>query len=176
MGDKASAEKAVNAGRAAAQHWDDSRRKMEADEPCIHVLLSLTKYPEDTPAKEFNPRLLVMAVTPDCWSGFKFPSLEDRAAIDTTVEHMERTFKGAPFMGQEGRKVNAYSLNGRPMLEISGVSAVDVPGRKEPLRVHTSFVLSPLRFYWLGVGLVSDTPADLKTLRKLKVTFPAPSP
>lgn len=32
------------------------------------------------------------------------------------------------------------------------------------------------RIYWLGFGLVSDTPSDLETLRKLRVTFPSPSP
>jgi hypothetical protein len=175
-GDKAAAEKAVNAARAAAQHWDSDRWKMEADEPCLYVVLALTKYPEGDRAKDFNPRLLVMALDPIWWFSDPFPPSEDRAAVEKTAADVAQVLQGAPFMGQDQRRVNIYSLNGRPMLEISSVTATDVPGRKEPVRLHTALILSPLRGYWLGVGLVSDTPADLEMLRKLDVTFPAQVP
>lgn len=151
---------------------------MYADDGCLHVPLSLTKYPEDAPGKEPNPRMFVIAVNSLlCLSQHPEPRwLGDPAKTDEIAEELGYAFEGAPFMPAGRRRVNTYPVDGHFMLEISGVSKVSVPGRKAPVELQTAFVVSSLKYDWLGWGLVTDSVAELQELRKIKFKIRLPSP
>jgi hypothetical protein len=62
------------------------------------------------------------------------------------------------------------------MLDISGSSEVNLPGRREPLAIFTSFVFTEAKGYLVAWAFMSGTQSGLQELKNTKLLFALPSP
>ena len=121
---------------------------------CTRILLWTKKSETDL--------LLVTAVDPGCFPKIRFPaSGDDRERIQNFIQSQRR-----PPLGQgehilsPDEKVTTFVLQGHLMLDIS---APDTTGDSP---VYMSYVITPVKDYWLTLMFAAPSHAALQELKK----------
>jgi hypothetical protein len=118
---------------------------------CTRILLWTKKAETDL--------LLITAVDPGCFPKIRFPaSGDDREGIQKFIES-QRPPRG---QGEDipDEKVTTFVLQGHLMLDVSLADTAD----ESP--VYTSFVMTPVKGYWLTLIFAAPSQAALEELKK----------
>lgn len=173
VNDKEKQDKTMEAGHQFA--WGNTpsaAREHEAIQQCDRILLFVTKYPEGTVTEGPNPLIAVMAADSACFPGTHFPmSLDDHDAIKELAQEVVRSFAYTPFIAKGQNSVNAYTVQGHVMLDISASFAVSRPATNAPLNVFTSLELTQAKDYFVVWGFVSGSQNGLQELKRTTITF-----
>jgi hypothetical protein len=170
VADEAAQAAAIESGHEAAWGADpEAAREHETLQRCSRILLMATKYPEGTAA--LNPVSAISALDRACFPATKFPvSIDDREGVREFSAKFSDFFQNMPFPSDAKPNVTTRMLQGQLLIAFSSSMEGHVEGRKAPLRLHTSLVVTPLKNYWIIWMLMSDE-ADWKELQNMKTTF-----
>jgi len=134
--------------------------------------LFVTKYPEGTKTKEANPLIAVIAADSRCLGGRRFPtSVDDTDAIKQVGQEFVRSMAGTPFVAKGHNSVDAFTVQGHLMVELSARFSVNAPSHDAPVTVFTSLELMQANDYWVMWGFMSGSDAELQQLKKTQIKF-----
>lgn len=173
INDKATQDRTMETGHQFA--WGNSpsaAREHEAFQRCARVLLFVTKNAEGTRTEGLNPLIVVIAADSACFPGVHFPtSVDDRDAIKQAAQQFVRSFAGTPFVAKGHNSVDAFTVQGHLMLDISASFSVSPPGHNAPLDIFTSLNFTEAKDYWVAWGFMSGSQAGLQELKDTKIKF-----
>lgn len=150
---------------------------------CSKVLLWL-KAPSQSEGR-FSAMAALIVIDPGCLTVVRFPqSVFDKQGINDVIDVVIAHFKHSPFFSPYGVKTYAFAPEDRMQLLMTGGMTINAigsaPGHpapaKEPLGVHTSFLVVQSHGFWIARGYVADDPSEQQLkLEKLSIIdSPAP--
>jgi|SRR5450631_927517 len=157
--------------------WEDEKQFKTAQR-CTQNLLWVSKYPEGSDTREFNPLITVMATDIDCLKGFKFPtSPDDKKLLKSVAHQVMHSFAGAPYVAQSENSVNVINTQGHILISLMGSSQLYAPGRDDPMTTVTCFIFTQLKNYLIAWQFESGSTDGIKDLLgHSTIQFPAPTP
>jgi hypothetical protein len=168
VADKATQDKVVEAGHRLAYGNDQAAaREHETAQECGRILLWATQYTEGTKTDEVNPLVAIIAFDSSCLPGVHMPnSTSDGEAIRQLGVQITRSLSGTPFIGKGQKRVSAFLLQNRMMLDLSTGFEVNVPTRKQPLDIFSSVIFTEGNNYWVMWLLMNGSQSGLDDLRR----------
>jgi len=143
-------------------------------EPCTRILASARK--NQPSSEEFSPRITILVADPTCFvPDLPFPiSVQERSAVEAFGRSLIRAFSGTQLMGPGVSTMRALEIAGHLFLEIPTAKLVPVSGSALRRKIHTFFVLTNIRQYWVIWLFESDTQSELENLMKTSLSFAQP--
>ncbi len=156
--------------------WEDEKQFKTAQR-CTQNLLWVSKYPEGSEVREFNPLITVMATDIDCLKNFKFPtSTDDKKLLKSVAHQVMHSFAGAPYVAQSENSVNVINTQGHLLISLMGTSLLNAPGRDDPIITVTCFIFTELKNYLIAWQFVSGSTDGIKDiLGHSTIQFPPPA-
>jgi hypothetical protein len=147
--------------------------KRQYSEQCMRLLSAATKYAPNDQREPFNPRIMLLAADPSCFApDVKFPeSVHDKETIQVFGQELVRAFAGTPFLGPHANRLFAADVSGHTFLEMPSGTAIPIAGSTLLRKVHSAFVMTELRRYWVIWLIESDTESELDDLMKNSFSF-----
>jgi hypothetical protein len=175
VNDKAALDKTIEIGHQVA--WGDdpsAAREHEQFLRCTQPLLYVTQHPPRT-RSDVDSLIFVLASDPTCTPGIHLPtSIDDRDTIKQAAVQIIRSFSGTPFVPKGKPSVNAFEIQGRVMLDISGSFEFKPAKANTPLKVWSTLDFTGAGGYWVLWFFLSGSEAGLQELRDTKIKFSLP--
>jgi len=174
VADKATQDKVVEAGHQFAYGNDvAAAREHQVAQSCSKIFLLVNQYPQGTKTDAVNPLIAIMAFDSACLPGVQMPrSIEDADKIRQLGNQFSDALAGTRFLGEGQYTIRAFMVQNRLMLDLSSAFKTNLPSRKQPLDVFSSFVFTEDNGYWVAWLFMDGTQAGLDDLKKnIRISF-----
>lgn len=153
-----------------------AQQEHEAASQCTRDLLFVTRHlEEDSRLGQFNSKILLAVVDPNCAPGSRFPrTVDDREAIQQIARLVVQYFRTSVMSPAAPARVRAFNSAGRTTIEISQAFAVPAPGQPDPVAVFYSTLVTEIDDCWVIWIFSAGDKKELEELRNTKIFFDAP--
>lgn len=144
-----------------------------ANDACVRILTSFTRFDEHGHALDFNPRVTILAADPSCFiPDMKFPaSLEDNQTVKSYGEALVHSLVGTRLIGRDTIKLFGINLNDHIFVEITSSNAEPIAGSTLLRKIHSDMILTSMREAWIIWLFESDAEAEFSAMLKSSISF-----